>query len=334
MFDYLKFKASAYKHKYETAIEYKKHRVLYGELYEKVNAVYNSVCQMSLQDTIVLLSRDVEQTICLSLAASRAGLRCVHADPMMSFDDAVAIGNTYNPDVVVLPSSELIRIGEAFVKTGCKRAVITGIPTKETVFSSEFYYNDFLEMNNYRVSTTDDNNVADHVFADALPETIPDISTISIDDGICLDLPAFSSVAAAWLSEILETGHKCVIAEKYAPNIFKKQKIKTVVTSRPETFDGFSCDTLKVTLPDGIFFVGDGIFDSTSLSMKMTQKCKRQITCEYVDGKIRSIVYLTPDEDVSSVTGTSFALSLKTAATEVFYPFAADKTFIFRQKTN
>ena len=133
---------------------------------------------------------------------------------------------------------------------------------------------------------------------------------------------------------MIQSGDKCVVAEKIAPNTFKKQKIRAVVTAHSKDFENFDCDTLSVQLPDGISCVGGGLFDSKIISEQMPKKCNRQITCEFVNGKIRSVVCLEKDEDVTSVTGTHLALSLKTAATELLYPFAADKTFIFRQKTN
>lgn len=332
MFDYRHFKTVAYKHKYETAIEYRKSRVLYSELLEKVNAVYNSFCQMMTEGTLIVLSRDTEQTVCVSYAASRAGLCTLHADPKLPLVRLEELVAKYRPQFALLPSCEAERVGAVLAKGGCKYAVLTGERIQTDVFPSVFYYDELVKMNDYAFVRPDAERCPEHFFEDGFVSVPPDLSSLGIRDGIFIGMPVFTSGALTALDGVLGSGHKCVVMTDINPKAFSKQKVRAVITCDPAAFRSFSCDIIPLPLRDGVQVVTGGLFDSAYISEKLTRLCSREINCVLLKDRITATVTLAAQDDAAAIQGSPVALALKSAATDLLYPFDMPKTFVFKQK--
>jgi len=314
MFDYERFKAAAYKFKYETAFEYLKNRVSYSDFLNLVNAFYNSLCQMGHRGNILLLSRDAFTVSTVSLAASKAGVACIHADSKILQDDVAFLCKKYMPSLVIFPLEQKPALCEVLLQQGIQSAIITdGVDTPS--FPKEFYFDDLLVLNNYLTKLPDFEKCPQQLFFDnTYLCTVPEIDNLPLRDGIFIDCPAFTPAFAQTMSKLLYSGRKYTAAPK---------KIKTVL---------HISDDLEKQL--GIVAVDGGLFYSDRLSKKLSQLCKHEINCTVENGKIRVIVKLFENESTSSITDSQLVKTLKLESTRLFMPYNVPKTFVFKPKIN
>lgn len=334
MFDYNEFKISAYKYKYETAIETSFFRLTYGELLTRINAVSNSLFQMRLEGGIALLSRDAFTVFVTACAASKAGIPCVIADSKMQMSEAEALIKKYTPQAVFLPTAELERIGGVFCENGCKTCIATeGTVQENSIFPSQFDFDSLIKINDYVTVREASNTTVKTCFFDGEDLVTPDLSAVfchPIREGVYTDVPVFEPVGACILSALLKNGRKYCNLGRPDKKVFKKHKITTVITdARYE----INADIIEAPAAMSYLRVGGGLFRAKKLSKELTQAIQRQTECEFSDGKIRVVVTLLDTDDTKGLSkGSELAKTVISAANDILYPFETPKSFIFKRK--
>lgn len=339
MFDYERLKTAAYKYKYETALETESRRISYKELLEMTDAVYNSLCVANASGgNVAVLLRACPEAVLVYFACARAGFECVSADSRLSPEKAARLAKEYNPSVVILPSSESLRLGGIFSKHGCKTAVFTGEMPDIQIFPAQFGFDILLDKNNYKVSEKKrEQRAGGHAFFDGngYKDILPqEIFELPPREPIYIALPVYENAGSLALTELLYSGRRCFIPQTNDMKMFKRKKLCAVICDElsgplyPERFRFVF--TVKTDAAKPFAYAGGGTLYMREIEEKLSQTAGLPVQCRFDGVKIR-IAVLT--DDINASDDSALVKKLANACSDILYAYNMPKSLVFVTKT-
>lgn len=349
MFDYEKIKSAAYKYKYETALETQNVRISYKELLNMIDAVYNSLCVMNVTGgAVAVLLRSGRDLACSSFACDRAGFDCVTADSRISVSRAARLAEKYRPSVVIMPSCELERLAEIFLRCDCKTAVLTETSKQgdnsdvRQLFPAQFDFDSLLERNDYAyIDKGGEKKNSRHVFfgvgddsvqyADTLPGDA--LSALSPRTPIYISLPFYEQAGALALTSLLYGGRRCFLADMPDKKLFKRRKVGAVLCDSVLTaaFAEYPCEILTVeTDPARPFlYAGGGLLNLQEINAELIKISGMKSFCEFDGCRLRIVFETDAVPDMQSEYVNQLALDCR----RLLSAYDVPKSFVFRKKT-
>ena len=316
MFDYFKFKSAARRYRHETAADTANGRMSYEELSASVTAAFNSLCIAGASErAVTVLSRDPLTVITFALACSRAGCALTVADPRLCLADAALVA-ARRPSLVLLPAGELGRIGGLFLENGCTTAIVAG-QTDKNIFPSQFCCEELLKLNDF-LSGKEYPNGSLSFFADGDAVAFP-LPELAPRTPVAVAVPPFSGRAAVIYSALLYGGRRICLT---APN----KKTAVVCDERQAARYQGLCAGVIPAPPSSSVYAGGGLFDGATLSKRLCEATGEQMLCE-ADGDRVRVVMITDGE-------RALTPALRSALSDLLYPFDCKRTLVFRKKTN
>lgn len=331
MFDYQKFKKTAYKFKYETLFETDTERVRYGDYLSRVNAVYNALLRLNFSGgTVMLFARTSPDAFSVALACDRAGYRCVITDsklPVFEVENAV---KKHTPALCIGEGRELLRISKRLIEIGCKSVVVTDNSPLPNVFPTEYSLSELVLQNDYVTVNSNTDKKGEFVFAFDDNTPLPDMSfanDIKAREGIVLDIPFYRNAGAYVFCELVYGCHRICFCDN-SPKTLKKKKITTLVTAgdRCET----PIETVRVCCSEKTY-IGGGIFEKEQIESVLSKAYPMPVSLSAGEGKIRVGVSVGADADMEALQFYPPVQALKSVAKEILYPFDVPKMFAFKK---
>ena len=329
---YETFKASAYKNKYEIAIETESERISYGDLLKTVTAFYNSLCQMSLCDkTVAIFTGACPETVAAVFGALRANCRCVVMSPSGNLERINRSLSNYRPDIAIVYSGHLNRLAPSLMAFGTTCAVTIGEKAPEQQYLPSVYsFDELVEINDYTIQATDGKN-GQLVFesaSDAFEHTAA-IKSLGKRDGILFDFPLYTADSYCALGDALENGKKCVFLASSDKKLVKKKKVKLALVGGAKTELG--CDTVPLGTND-VIAVQNQILYVKNAEQYLFEQCGYPVKLLYDGIKLKVYVALGRDVDVSAVSSSPLASAFADACKEAFYAINCTKSLIFKKQ--
>ncbi len=329
MYDFLKFRDAAFKNKYEIAFETEKKRMTYAELYDKVNAIYNSLYNMGVEGSAVVALSDPIKASIAALALSKRGMKRIFTNSKVSKTELSILVKKHSPSVIFAEGSELSRLFECLEQTGVKTAVFTG--KSEQIFPSQFDFDQLVVLGDYTlVKEYESTNKI--VFSDNTLVTLKPSCYDSLKQGVCVDVPVYCKLSAKVISEILYRGGRCVFFDETNAKKLKKRKAQFVVTdtNNIENYKGFKGQIFGVDI--GIRKIGDSFFDGDKISGYISKISGLDVRVIYNGAVICVSVMLSEKDDLNNPKTNKSVQIAKQCALDVLYPFNSKKTFAVKQK--
>ena len=326
MYDFEKFKASAFKNKYEIAFETDKKRINYGEVLGKVNALYNALANMGISGRALVFCGDAESTAVISFALSKAGVERILLNKKIPCFDAGKMCKKYLPSVCFLPANEFERLAPTLEKSGVKCVITTG--DKPPFFPAQFELSKLIESNDFKVFK--DYNSTDKIefYEDAECETFS-FADVLERDAVVLDIPLFCPAGARLFSNCLYSGKKCFLPSEFSPKYFKKHKVKMLVTDsgKEKFYKDFVCE--KNFVPVGRRIVDGSFFDSDKLASKLSSLTDAKAEVSFNGAVIGvSVIFDNDADDLKMKEETAL---IRSAAIDLLYPFDKKKTITVKK---
>ena len=330
MFDYLKFRAAAYKHKYDTAIETDTKRITYGKLSSDVTSLCNSLANMNLQPSALVMLADSPELAVSCLALSKAGFDRMLASPFTSAAELKEIFERFTPAVVFLPSEQLERLGPALSRLGCSCAVVTG--SGQSIFPAQFNYYDLIVRNDYRLAGESEKAGGSVSFFYLSDKPLPELANCS---AAFIRLPLCEKQGAYVLSEILYSGKRWVHTKEVTKKTVKKKKADRVFTdpSSAYMFADIGCEVTVLPFDDRYRRCGERLVDVSRLSQQFCAVCKDPVSVTFSGIKMYITLTLGPDAGRSDIANHPSVKAVKSAAPDILYGINCPKTFTVKQKT-
>lgn len=329
MFDYLKFRTSAYKHKYDIAVETDSKRITYGELNSDVISLCNSLANMNIGKSALVMLPDCAELAVSCLALSKAGFERMLASPLLSSADVGEILLSFIPDVVFLPSEQLGRLGPVLADHGCACAVVLG--NEQCIFPAQFDYYDLIVRNDYRVASECQPSQSEPVFFYDSDKPLPESITA---DAACIRLPLCEKQGAFVLSDILYRGAKWVHIKEINKKTVKKKKADRVFTdpSSAYMYAGAGCEVDVLPFAERFRRCGDRLADLSKLSEQFCAVCKDSVTVSFSGVKMHITLTLGADAGKTDIESHPSVAAVKRAAPDLLYGIDCPKTFTVKQK--
>ena len=339
MFDYEKYRAAAYKYKYETALETERRRISYKELYAMTDAFCNSLCVANPSGgSVAVLLRACPEAVCAYFACVKAGFDCISADSRLSLDKARLLAEKYRPTVVVMPSMEFSRLSDIFLHHDCKTAVFTGEAPQEQLFPAQFGFDILLEKNNYAVmDKKQERRTCEHIFFDGngFKDSLPSsLFELPVREPVYIGLPIYENAGSLALTELLYSGRRCFIPQELNPAIFKRKKIHAAICdklSKPsfsETFRSvFEADT-DTSKP--FVYAGGGTLYTDAIGKYLSSVTGYSVSCLFDGTKIRIAVSA---EDIRIAEDAELIKAIKNVCADILYAYDMPKSVVFVKKT-
>ncbi len=329
--DYNQFKAAAYKFRYEAAIETENERISYGELLERVGALYNSFCQMGVTGkTVAVLTDNCPQTVYAILACLKAGCRCVLcrvSGPLSALKEKLLV---YRPSVAVLHSCHFAHTADVLRQIGCNSAVVAGRSDIDTeCLPSVHFLADLLQINDYSAPACAQSEGSVILANDGVRfDTQKSIEILDRRDGVYIGLPLYCGAGFDSLFFALLSGHKCVFCQSPSKQFFKKKNVKlALVYKNAEVFD-----------IDALFYENDNTF-CINCEFVYSEECKkiisaaieRPVECFYDGKKFKTVVKLFENEDIKSVSSSPVTSAVTKSVAEALYGVPCLKSVVFKK---
>ncbi len=325
------FKAAAYRYKYETAIETEYERVSYKELLTRVNALYNSFCQMGITGkTVAVLTGNCPQTVYAILAAVKAGCRCVLCRVSGPVDALAEKLSVYRPSVAVVHSCHYMHTVPVLRDCGCNCAVVAEQgDVDRTLLPAVHFLSELVEINDYSSLPTEQKDGIVVLANDGVHwDTKAAIESTGRRDGVYIGLPLYCGAGFDAVFSALFSGHKCVFLERPTKQIFKKKNVKLALVYKGlPTFD---CDALFYQNDNTICINNEFIYPAECEKL-ISDAIGYPTVCEYDGEKIKISVILPPDADISAVSGSPLARAIAGHAADAFYGLACRKSVVFKK---
>ncbi|MBQ8605136.1 MAG: hypothetical protein IJ408_00220 [Clostridia bacterium] len=316
MYDYEKFKTAAIRHKYDVAFDEDKKRTTYFELYEKVNFLFNALCNMGTSGTAMILCDDPKTLALTSLALSKLGVMRVICDSRISQIKAKELALLHKPSVVFLKESELSRLAPALQSAGVITAVVYGKAVP--LFPATFEFDKLMQKNDYMLSAEYTPSCQTQ-FEPTVGFTLPELE---ITSDTFIDLPCFSEPYALLCSRALEEGKTVTVSAEPTPRYFKKKKIKTVISEngKAKFYSDFKCAFADVK--PSVRCVCGGFLDLDGIGERLSAASGALVTLSY-NGAVISVTALFPAD---------FDLTKTEEKTELLRDAALDELIRFDKK--
>lgn len=328
---YNEFKTAAYRYRYEAAIETEDERISYGELLERVNALYNSFCQMGAPGkTVAVLTGNCPETVYAILACLKAGCRCVLcrvSGPKSALSQKLAV---YRPSVAVIHACNFVHSADILAKSGCNCAVFVGRAEADmSLLPSVHFMTDLLEINDYSSMIAPQSEGSVVLANDGVHfDTKDAISSLGRRDGVFVGLPLYCGAGYDSLVFSLLSGHKCVLSAAPTKQFFKKKNVKlALVYKGVDVFD-----------TDALFYENDNTFCING-EFVYPEECKNLISeaigypvfPEYDGKKLKITVKLFENDDIDAVSKSPLARAVAREAGDVLYGVPCPKTVVFKK---
>lgn len=328
---YESFRASAYKNKYEIAIETDSLRVSYGELIKTTGGFYNSLCQMSLYGkTVAVFTGGCVQTVSAVFAALKADCKCVVISPAGNLERINKSLSVYRPDIAVVYGKHLERLAPSLIAFGTSTAVVVGDDIPEQQYLPSVYsFDELVDINDYSVQTPSgkdgsivfDAPSAEFLYTDA-------IENLGKRDGVLFDLPLYTEAAYRALCNTLEGGKKCVFLKSPDKKTAKKKKIKLAVVANEKDYD---CQMAFAT-SDEFYSIGGQILDIKQTEQYISEQCGYPAKIAYDGHKLKLFVELGRDADIAAVKSSPLAAALSGICAEAFFAINCTKSIVFKKE--
>jgi len=328
---YNEFKTAAYRYRYEAAIETEYERISYGELIERVNALYNSFCQMGVVGkTVAVLTGNCPETVYAILATLKAGCRCVLcrvSGPSESlFQKLVA----YRPSVAVVHACHFERTVGLLEKSGCSCAVIAErAEVNRELLPSVHLLSDLLEINDYNAASLPASEGSVVLANDGVRfDSGNAITSLGKRDGVYIGLPLYCGAGFDSLFTALMSGHKCVFCHVPSASLFKKKSVRLALVYKDSPV--FDTDALFYQNDNTLCINGEFVYP---------EECENIISAEigypvflsYDGKKLKITVKLYENDDISAVSTSPLTRAVAKSAAKVLYGVACPKSVVFKK---
>ncbi len=134
------FRQSAYRHKYETAIDYFGRRIRYGDLLQRVEHCFNLMENMQIEkgDTICLCLPNIPDVAALFYAINRIGATCLMVHPLSTPEELVTCLTQTKAKALFLMNVAYPRHQKALQKLGLQNVVCCAIWDDAPFFKRPF----------------------------------------------------------------------------------------------------------------------------------------------------------------------------------------------------
>lgn len=328
---YHDFKAAAYRYKYETAIETEYARVSYGELLNRVNALYNSFCQMGAAGkTVAVLTGNCPETVYAILASIKAGCRCVLCRVSGPVSRLLQKLSVYHPSVAVVHGCHFAHTAPVLSKIGCSCAIVTeNADIVKEVLPSVHFLSELLEINDYTAVTGEYGEGSVVLANDGVHfDTREAISGLARRDGVYIGLPLYCGAGFDSLFYALLSGHKCVFCQSPSAQFFRKKNVKlALIYEGAPAFDAAA-----------LFYKNDNTI-CINCEFVYTEECEKLIstaigypvTLGFDGKKIKITVTLLENSDIKSVAGSPLSHAVANVAADAFYGIGCQKSVVFKK---
>lgn len=329
---YETFRATAYKNKYEIAIETETERISYGDLLKTVLAFYNSLCQMSLcGKTVAVFTGASSKTVAAVFGALKADCKCVIMSPSGNLERINKSLSVYRPDVAVVYSQHLNQLAPSLVAfgTSCAVTIGDGIPEQQYL-PSVYSFDELVEINDYAIQSADGKN-GQLVFESELAvfEHADAIKSLGKRDGVLFDLPLYTSASYYALEKVFENGKKCVFLTTPDKKTIKKKKVKLAIVGN--TKNQLDCNTVAVS-SDDVFAIQNQLLYVKDTEQYISERCGYPIKLSYDGSKLKVYVELGADADILSVSSSPLAQALSDICKDAFFAINCTKSIIFKKQ--
>ena len=327
MFDYLKFRAAAYKHKYDAAIKTAKKSVTYGDIMKTVGALSNAIMNMGVKGRALVLMENSAELVCTCLSLSKTGFETTVCCPDISKAElSLVCDEPY--DIVFVSEAAMLRLATTLKSLFITCAVVDG--NLQNVLPKEFEYKRLIRSNDYTLSAEPEQSFGVKAFLDngEIPE--------SVESGILVDAPMWERAAAEAVSSLLYEGKTCAIAcDTDIKRFIRKNKITSVLTTacRKNVFLPLCKDVLTVEYPDGVFVSGARIFDTERVSKALTKYCGAPVRVYLSGVRVHIEITVSGGFDKQKPESHPSVALLKSVASDIMCGTVCPKTFEVRQKS-
>lgn len=328
MYDFEKFKPSAFKNKYDIVFAKDKSRTTYGELYNYVCALYNAFSNMSISGSALILCDDGENIAKTCLALSKLGVKRVIADAKISGTVAKKLVKKHSPSVVFIQSEYVKKLAPFLLEEKVVTVVTYGVA--EGTFPAQFCFEELCEKNDF-VLISDYESTSETEFEAEQDFTLPKLENYNLKNGVFIDIPPFCQLYSSLLSQIIYEGGKCVFFEKNTAKMHKKAGTCLVITdkSKETLYKDFTCDVF-VTLWDSVR-VGESFIDTVKLSDILSDFSGASVTVTY-NGAVINVLAVFPENTYfEDVQNSEEIISLKKLALDLLSPYDKKKTITVKK---
>lgn len=326
---YQQFKTVAYKHKYEIAIETEDERISYGELLERVGALYNSFCQMGIAGkTVAIFTNRCPQTVYAVLAASRAGARCVlmrASGPVSKIKEKLS---AYRPSAAILHACHLDRLSGALLSAGCNSAITVGKVESE-VMPTLYTLSELMDINDYSVVNAPLSEGSVVIANDGVKFDVSEkIKSVPVRAGIYISLPLYCGAGYDAMWQTLMSGHKCFFTDMPSKALFKRKKIALALVYEGD--ESYDCDAEYYSNPDTFCINGEFLYPE-ECEEAISKSVGYPARCDYEGGRVKITITLPPDSDISAVSESPLARSVSGYCADVLYGIVCRKSVVFKK---
>lgn len=327
---YSTLKTSAYKNKYETALETLDERISYGELLQRVNALYNSLCQMDLcKKTIAVFTGNSVNTVYTVYAALRAGCNCVIMSPAGNAQRINRSLSKYRPAAAFVNAHNLGRLAPSLKAFGCNCAVATS-ECDERLLPIVYEIEELLEFNDYSTHATGEVGGGQLIFESACApfEFFNDILNTKTRSGILLCLPLYTGAAFAALDTILTNGKKCVFLNSPTSQLVKKKNISLAICA---DFDlQLGCNTVFYKNAN-TFGINGQILYCEDTENYISAACGYPVSCDIEGSKLKILVTLGANTDMSVLKNSPLTSAISECLNDALYGINCPKSIVFKK---
>ncbi len=329
--DYNQFKTAAYKYRYEAAIETDYERISYGELLERVGALYNSFCQMGMTGkTVAVLTGNCPETVYAILACLKAGCRCVLcrvSGPLDALREKLIV---YRPSVAVLHACHFAHSTDVLKQVGCTSAVVAGQDNVDTEsLPSVHFLNELLEINNYIAppAPSAEGNIIlanDGVRFD----TQNALQSLDRRDGVYIGLPLYCGAGFDSLFFALLSGHKCVFSPSPTKQFFKKKNVKLALLYKDAP--AFDVEALFYENDNTVCINCEFIYIQECEKL-ISDAIERPVSCFFDGNKFKTAIKLFEDDDIKRISSSPIMDTLTKSVAEALYGVPCPKSVVFKK---
>lgn len=326
MYDYEKFKAAAYRYKYDIAAEFEKSRLTYNELYEKVNALYNALANMGVSGSAVLLCPEPFELMVSAFALSKCSLERIICNYKISEYELKKICKKYSPSVVFLKNTELERLAPVLSEAGVNTAVTYGASGQllPAVFEYEKLVdtNDYLLVKEYTASAKTE-------FLTAAKCDMLKLSDEQIKGGVFVDIPSASEPFASAVCDILYRGGRLFFTQNLTKKMVSKKKISCVLTDSRSAEKYASLGADVQTFEPPLRIVAGVFFDGKYLSENLTEMTGTNTEAVFNGAIINVTAHFEKDFDAGN--GKARMQAVTDAAKDLLCAYNVKKTIAFKK---
>ena len=324
MFDYIKFRTTAYKHKYDTVLDTPNKRISYGELNSAVNALYNSLMNMGISGRALVMLGNTPEFVTSCLALSKAGFEVMLVSPLVSSAELKAAYTAFEPSFVIATGEALNRLNGTLLQLGCITAVAVG--NAQNVFPAQFDYDSLLASNDYRLVNTAEAESGNFCFFYQSEINTPELPEV---DAAFLLLPLCEKQGAALLSQLIYNGGRCILGGEVNKKTVKKKKADALFVdpSLAYMYSDIGCKVYTFEFSQNLRRCGDRLVDVALVSKHFTELCRAPVTISFSGVRLHITLTLDGNASKENVAEHPAVKAVKAAAGDLLFAIPSPKTF-------